>query len=396
MSSLVTKKNETEGCNPSRHNLLSPGSNKTPSVPKTPVSILQEIYVSQGITPKYDLVQIEGKVHEPKFRFRVAVGEVIASGSGNSKKKAKHEAAKNVLKKLKAAHEYFNVNEEDRSQSIVDSNGDSQTDTAVSKSSPPSVVNIKLPNLETILNSSYNDDEEISGDPIGELQELCVLRKIKPPVYDAKSSEGLPHERYFVIDCTLGDRYCESGTAKSKKLAKKRAAAKMLAKLRSQPIDLACSEIDNNSICIGSKHLLTLDDDALAENISRYNKEMKSESKKKQSRLVGPLNELQPLFIPYKSGVKVKSLQNPSLNLCSSGTGNENAQEFLQGIAEEQQFKVTYIDVEEKSKSGKYHCFIQATTDPVTVCFGVGEDSPEDAHLDAARNTLEYLRIMTS
>ena len=104
------------------------------------------------------------------------------------KKKAKHEAAKNILKKLKAAQDYFNVDEEDKSQSIAASNGDSKTDIAVSKSSPPAVVNIKLPNLETILNSSYNDEEEINGDPIGELQELCVLRKMKPPIYETKLS----------------------------------------------------------------------------------------------------------------------------------------------------------------------------------------------------------------
>ena len=30
------------------------------SAQKTPVSLLQELYVRKGITPKYDLVQIEG------------------------------------------------------------------------------------------------------------------------------------------------------------------------------------------------------------------------------------------------------------------------------------------------------------------------------------------------
>ena len=398
MSSLMTERNKTDSCNQPQQNSMLPGSNFTTSALKTPVSILQEIYVSQGITPKYDLVQIEGKVHEPTFRFRVTVGEVVASGNGNSKKKAKHEAAKNVLKKLKAAQEYFNVDEENRSQSIEDSNDKSQTDIAVPKSSPPSVVKIKLPNLETVLNSSYQDEEEISGDPIGELQELCVLRKMKSPVFDTKSSEGLPHERYFVTDCSiLEGRYHESGTGKTKKLAKKKAAAKMLTALRTQPFDLDCSAIDNDTkISINSRNVLTQDDDALAENISRLSKQIKSESNEPLSRLTGSLNDLQPLRIPYKSGIKLKSLQNPSLDLSSSGPGYEDPQEYLKEIAAEQGFKVTYIDVEEKSKSGKYHCFIQATTDPVTVCFGVGEQSAEDAHMDAARNTLEYLRIMTS
>ena len=70
------------------------------SAPKTPVSLLQELYVRKGITPKYDLVQIEGAVHEPTFKYRVSVGELIATGCGQSKKKAKHTAAKSMLDKL--------------------------------------------------------------------------------------------------------------------------------------------------------------------------------------------------------------------------------------------------------------------------------------------------------
>src|SRR5438477_207552 len=44
-------------------------------VKKTPVSILQELFIRKGISPKYELVQIEGQVHEPTFVYRVQVGE---------------------------------------------------------------------------------------------------------------------------------------------------------------------------------------------------------------------------------------------------------------------------------------------------------------------------------
>ena len=67
----------------------------------------------------------------------------------------------------------------------------------------------------------------------------------------------------------------------------------------------------------------------------------------------------------------------------------------MEDIGEEQEFTVTYVDVEEKSKSDKFHCFVQMATNPVAVCFGVGEKSPTDARTDAAKNALEYLRIMT-
>ena len=55
---------------------------------------VQELYVRRGLTPKYDLVQIEGAVHEPTFKYRVTIGEFVATGCGQSKKKAKHSAAK--------------------------------------------------------------------------------------------------------------------------------------------------------------------------------------------------------------------------------------------------------------------------------------------------------------
>ena len=55
---------------------------------------VQELCVRRGLTPKYELVSIEGAVHEPTFKYRVTIGEFVATGCGQSKKKAKHSAAK--------------------------------------------------------------------------------------------------------------------------------------------------------------------------------------------------------------------------------------------------------------------------------------------------------------
>lgn len=67
---------------------------------KTPVSVLQELLSRRGITPSYDLVQIEGAIHEPTFRYRVTYGNKDAMGAGKSKKEAKHQAARNLIDKL--------------------------------------------------------------------------------------------------------------------------------------------------------------------------------------------------------------------------------------------------------------------------------------------------------
>ena len=108
-------------------------------------------------------------------------------------------------------------------------------------------------------------------------------------------------------------------------------------------------------------------------------------------------NLLQHLKLPNKNGTKITSLQDPTLNIfCEESTeSGKDMENYLQDIGDEQEFTITYVDVEEKSKSDKFHCFVQLATNPVAVCFGIGEKSAEDARYDAARNALEYLRIMT-
>lgn len=44
---------------------------------KTPVSVLQELLARRGTVPKYELVQIEGVIHEPTFRYRVTVADLV-------------------------------------------------------------------------------------------------------------------------------------------------------------------------------------------------------------------------------------------------------------------------------------------------------------------------------
>ena len=67
---------------------------------------------------------------------------------------------------------------------------------------------------------------------------------------------------------------------------------------------------------------------------------------------------------------------------------------LCRAIGQEKDFYVTYVHVEEKSRDDKYHCFVQLSTNPVAICFGVGNTS-EEAKDNSAGNALQYLRIMT-
>lgn len=269
---------------------------------KTPISVLQELLSRRGITPQYDLIQVEGAVHEPTFRYRVSYQDKDAMGTGKSKKEAKHAAARALIDKLAGSNFH-------------------------------DLTGGHLPvTQENLGNHNANGGEdEPTGNPIGWLQEMCMARRWPPPLYEMEMEEGLPHERQFTIACVVL-KYHEVGEGKSKKIAKRQAAQKMWQRLQDQPVE-------------PSQTMQLLDDDG---------------------------NEEQT------------SLSDRSTNFKA----------LLDEIANEQRFEVTYVDIDEKTHSGMYQCLLQLSTLPVAVCHGTGK-TILDAQMHAARNSLEYLKIMT-
>ena len=83
--------------------------------------------------------------------------------------------------------------------------------------------------------SPHNDG--INGNPVGDLQEMCMKRRLPLPVYEVGLEKGAPHERCFIIVCAVDGNLKESGSGKSKKLAKRQAAHKMLNTLKSMPVE---------------------------------------------------------------------------------------------------------------------------------------------------------------
>lgn len=97
------------------------------------------------------------------------------------------------------------------------------------------------------------------------LQELCMMRRWMPPEYRTEQEEGLPHERLFTILCSVGNfkeygtyvnNYstdkrrtvsinkfliycfmCIPGVGRSKKLAKRQSAHKMVQKILTIPAE---------------------------------------------------------------------------------------------------------------------------------------------------------------
>ncbi|XP_053697792.1 interferon-inducible double-stranded RNA-dependent protein kinase activator A homolog isoform X4 [Sabethes cyaneus] len=264
---------------------------------KTPISLLQELLSRRGITPQYDLMQVEGAVHEPTFRYRVSYQDKDAMGTGKSKKEAKHAAAKALIDKL----------------------------TGISLSDPPTgTLNVKPEQVG-------EGEDEPTGNPIGWLQEMCMARRWPPPTYETEMEVGLPHERQFTIACSVL-KYHEVGKGKSKKIAKRQAAQRMWQRLQEQPLE--------------------------------------------PNQIVQMLDE--------EGNEEVTCLNNHNVDFV----------QMLHEIATEQRFEVTYVDIDEKTIRGHFQCLVQLSTLPVAVCHGSGS-SAKNAQANAARNSLEYLKIMT-
>lgn len=79
---------------------------------KSPISELMELAMRMGLVCKFETISDTGPSHKKLFMIRCTVGNIIAQGSEYGKKKAKHEAARVALNKLKESQlyvEYANV-----------------------------------------------------------------------------------------------------------------------------------------------------------------------------------------------------------------------------------------------------------------------------------------------
>ncbi|XP_011189836.2 RISC-loading complex subunit tarbp2 isoform X1 [Zeugodacus cucurbitae] len=334
---------------------------------KTPVSILQELLSRRGITPNYELVQIEGAIHEPTFRYRVAFNDkdvpFTAMGAGRSKKEAKHSAARALIDKLTG------VQLPDANQSCAGVG----IATVIGGITATNVANEANANAV----GSGDGADKIVGNPIGWLQEMCMSRRWPPPTYETETEVGLPHERLFTIACSILN-YREVGKGKSKKIAKRLAAHKMWTRLQENPLD-------NNQISEAMRNDLDGDN----RNCSSYYGDLKDITvptlTSQHSNKVSQFHKT----LKNATGKKLLKLQKT----CLKGPKIDYVK-LLSEIANENQFEVTYVDIEEKTFTDQCQCLVQLSTLPVGVCHGSGPTAA-DAQKQAAQNALEYLKIMT-
>nr|Q91836.1 RecName: Full=Interferon-inducible double-stranded RNA-dependent protein kinase activator A homolog B; AltName: Full=Double-stranded RNA-binding protein A; AltName: Full=XlRBPA [Xenopus laevis]AAA49947.1 RNA binding protein [Xenopus laevis] len=202
-----------------------------------------------------------------------------------------------------------------------------------------------LPVTDT-LRDPKKPPNQMQENPVGSLQELAVQKGWRLPEYTVAQESGPPHKREFTITCRV-ETFVETGSGTSKQVAKRVAAEKLLTKFKT----ISTDNIPLNKL-IGNKMGCTWDS-------------MRNSSGEKISML-----KRSPLSIPNTDYVKM-----------------------LKDVAEELDFNLTYLDIDELSVNGQYQCLAELSTNPITVCHGTGI-SCGNAHNDAAHNALQYLKIM--
>ncbi|XP_036723414.1 RISC-loading complex subunit TARBP2 isoform X3 [Balaenoptera musculus] len=294
---------------------------------KTPISLLQEYGTRIGKTPVYDLLKAEGQAHQPNFTFRVTVGDTSCTDSSLPE--------------------------------------DVPVFTAAAAATPvPSAVPTRSPPMEVQPPVSPQQSE---CNPVGALQELVVQKGWRLPEYTVTQESGPAHRKEFTMTCRV-ERFIEIGSGTSKKLAKRNAAAKMLLRVHTVPLDAregneAEPDDDHFSIGVGSRL------DGL--------------------RNRGPGCTWDSL----RNSVGEKILSLRSCPAGSLGALGPACCSVLSELSEEQAFHVSYLDIEELSLSGLCQCLVELSTQPATVCHG-SASTREAARGEAARRALQYLKIM--
>lgn len=167
---------------------------------KTPVSILQEFCSRNMINPQYDLVVNGVGTHDPIFKYKLTVNEIVVFGTGKSKKEAKHDAAREALKLIPSC----------QSNSLF--------------------VTLEPEILDHVEDITSPYHGALKENAVGELVTLCSNNKLPDPVYKCVGEEGLAHARSFTFECHVA-KLTETATSRTKKQAKHLSAKLMLQRL---------------------------------------------------------------------------------------------------------------------------------------------------------------------
>lgn len=176
---------------------------------------------------QYTVVSQTGPTHAPTFTMSVEVNGQTFTGQGSSKKAAKLAAAEHALKSFLQF-----PNASDAHAALG-----KQPQTNVDFTSDDNIQNFDMSEGMEVNTPGQNGNMASAGKKVKVMQNyegknpVMVLNELKPNLkYDCVGETGDKHSKVFTMAVTVeGDTF--SGMARSKKLAKARAAQAALTKL---------------------------------------------------------------------------------------------------------------------------------------------------------------------
>jgi len=346
-----------------------------------PIGALQERFQSRGIIPDYKFLNTDGASHCPTFTFQVSVGDITAQGSGQTKKQAKQAAARAMLDILDGRAPSNGAAADGEKAAADGEKAGGDTKDGEGKDGKEGEK------AET--NGKAAPGGPAVGNEIGLLQEYCVTNGLPMPVYDVINVGGQPHQRIFVIAAKVG---CLSvnGEGTSKKESKREAATKMHDRLKALGtaalplINGTAGKLEPGSYPGGAGD--SGNGSPLDPELVKMVNEMKIETL--TSKNTKQIQQFYGDLSAAKNGA-LYALHRNSV----AGMG-PNFVKFLNDLATEQKFSVTFVEVDEPAENGAVQSLVQLSSMPVAVCNGFGANV-EAANNDAAKTALLYLKMMT-
>ncbi|KAK2587046.1 hypothetical protein KPH14_011000 [Odynerus spinipes] len=330
---------------------------------KTPVSILQEMMVKKHMVPDYVLIHDGGGTHMNTFTYRVTCEGLSATGTGRSKKDAKHEAAKAMLETI-AAHRGYPQLPASPAQSPV------RTPLpAAAPASPRIGANVPFVNA------------------IGALQALCIDNTLEEPQYIPISDEGPPHARIFTYQCVLST-FKEEGIATTKKQAKHEAARKMLNRIK----DLVD---DPNLLQRNTKNSQSKISDIIASNIAKERYPELSKLPTKKVKLGLKISDyhikLKNSFTPDECKELLEHLNSIIVNSDKKDVDEivNFTQNKFQDILATSDVEIT-VETLQTSKEGIFMVAMRLSASPILVQCGTGKTENE-AKFNAILNLINTI-----
>ncbi|CAH8544736.1 unnamed protein product [Heterobilharzia americana] len=320
---------------------------------RTPISILQEVCVKKGITPIYELVSSEGRIHEPLYVFLCTAGPFSATSKGASKKRAKHQASYLILLKML------------NSRLLTESERYTLRDIHIA------AANV----LGSDFMDSIDDVELDEGNFVGQLQELCQRKIWPPPSYEFLTiPQSIPSGNEYSCKVRLW-KWTHTGFGNSKKAAKRRAAYGLL------------GNITKNNLTIPQEALDYMEEETLSLLDKQDQTSLKENKLENEASARISSKALRGLWNAKGNKVRV-----PPMDITDK---MDNPCEYLEGICECAKITVVYTYVSE-NEQGMIYCFAELSTLPPHVIKSQLSSDLASSRKDAARRCILFLKAMSS